>query len=279
MKERILCVDDEKKVVEGLQRNLRSLYDIHIAGGGEERLEIFRTRGLFAVVISDLRMPDVDGLEFLEETKRIEPDTVRVLLTGQADMDATISAINRGLIFRFLRKPSSRREIIDTVEAGLRQHRLVTSERVLLKETLTGSIKMLTDMLALVQPEAYGRATRLRRHVVDFADRLDQGDAWATEIAAILSPIGWITLPPSTVEKLYRHRPLSEEEREMVRRIPAAAEELLDSIPRLEPVQRILVYQEKHFDGGGLPESRIAGESILEGARLLKIVSDYDTLV
>ena len=272
-------MDDEKKVVEGLQRNLRSFYDIHIASGGEEGLKAIREKGPFAVVISDLRMPGMDGLEFLEEARRLEPDTVRVLLTGQADMDATVSAINRGMIFRFVRKPSSREQIVDIVEAGVRQYRLVTSERVLLEQTLTGSIKMLTDMLALVQPEAYGRATRLRRHVADFSERLDRGDAWAVEIAALLSPIGWIILPPSTVEKLYRHRSLSREEREMVRRIPAAAEELLDNIPRLEPVQRILVYQEKHFDGSGVPEDRIAGDSIPKGARLLKIVGDFDSLL
>ncbi|MBN1824877.1 MAG: response regulator [Candidatus Eisenbacteria bacterium] len=279
MKERILCVDDEKKVVEGLHRNLRTNYEPHAAGGGAEALETLRRKGPFAVVISDLRMPGMDGLEFLDQVRQAWPDTVRILLTGQADLDATITAINRGRIFRFLCKPSSRREILDAVEAGVRQYRLVTSERVLLEETLMGSIKMLTDMLAMVHPEAYGRATRLRRHVEDFAGRLGREDAWAARIAALLSPLGWITLPQSTVEKLYHHRPLGPEERKMVRRLPAIAEELLDSIPRLEPVQRILAYQEKRFDGGGIPEDRTAGESIPIGARLLKIVNDYDSLI
>jgi len=105
MNKKILFVDDEINVLHGYRRNLRSLFDVHIANSGSEALKIIAEQGDFAVIISDYRMPEMDGIELLHKVKEISPDTIRIILTGFADMQIAIEAINEGNIFRFLTKP------------------------------------------------------------------------------------------------------------------------------------------------------------------------------
>lgn len=143
---RILCVDDEKNVLEGLTRTLRSLYNVETAVGGPQGIDAMKTRGEFAIVISDLRMPQMTGVQFLKEARSIAPSTVRVLLTGQGDMEAAIGAVNDGNIFRFLTKPCPTDVLVNALAASTEQYRLVTSERVLLEQTLRGSIEALTEI-------------------------------------------------------------------------------------------------------------------------------------
>ena len=86
-----LCVDDEPNVLEGLARTLRSLFVVETAVGGSRGLDVLQEQGPFTIVVSDLRMPRMTGVEFLSKAKELAPDTVRVLLTGQGDMEAAIS--------------------------------------------------------------------------------------------------------------------------------------------------------------------------------------------
>jgi len=133
---RILCVDDEKNVLEGLARTLRNLYEIDSATSGPEALEILKRSGHFAIVISDLRMPAMTGVDFLALARHIAPDTVRVLLTGQGDLPSAISAVNDGNIFRFLTKPCPTDSLVKSLAACAEQYKLITAERVLLEQTL-----------------------------------------------------------------------------------------------------------------------------------------------
>ena len=102
---RVLCVDDEPQVLEGLALNLRRHYEVHVAGSGAEGLQRLEQDGPFAVVLSDMRMPGMTGAVFLAHVRQRAPDSVRLLLTGHAELDAAIAAINTGHIFRFLAKP------------------------------------------------------------------------------------------------------------------------------------------------------------------------------
>ncbi len=138
---RILCVDDEPSVLDGLRRTLRSVFIVETAIGGRLGLEILRAKGPFVVVTSDLRMPLMNGVEFLSRAREIAPDTVRVLLTGQGDMEAAIGAVNEGNIFRFLTKPCPTGTLVRSLMACAEQYRLLTAEKVLLEQTLRGSIK------------------------------------------------------------------------------------------------------------------------------------------
>ena len=233
------------------------------------------TDGGFAVVISDMRMPVMTGAMFLSLVRQKWPDTVRMLLTGHSEIDAAIMAVNEGQIFRFLSKPCSVDKLIEAVEAGVEQHRLINAERVLLEQTLHGSIKALTDILSLQSPLVYGRATRAKAHVTALAKDIALRQTWPVEVAAMLSPIGTVTLPPETVEKLFESRPLTPTEAAMVKRLPVVTEQLLANIPRLEPVREILSHLELRFDGEG---NLRKGTDIPLGSRMLKLVLDYDVL-
>lgn len=275
---RILCVDDDANVLEAIGRHLRREAHVFTALRGEQALRLIEGPEPFQVIVADCQMPGMNGIELLERCRASVPDTVRILLTGQADMEAAMAAVNAGSIFRFLWKPCPVTELRKALEAAVRQYQLVTSERVLLEETLRGCIRALTDILALASPAAFGRGMRVRAYVTEVADALAVGDRWLLEVTAMLSQIGSVTLPADTQDKHYHGKVLSAEEEDMVARVPAAAAQLLGRIPRLEPVQEILRYQEKNFDGSGLPVDDVIGEDIPWGARMLKIAVHYDVL-
>jgi response regulator RpfG family c-di-GMP phosphodiesterase len=276
--QRVLLVDDEPCVLEGLLRAVRRRCDAYAAASGAEGLAALERDGPFAAVVSDLRMPGMDGIAFLRAVRERAPQTVRILLTGQADLAAAVEAVNEGHIFRFLAKPCPLPVLLRAIADAIEQYRLVTAERVLLERTLHGCIETLTDILALVSPTAFGRATRAKQYVAELAEHLRIEQRWQVEVAAMLSQIGCVTLAAETAEKLYYGRPLSDEEQAMVDHLPLVADKLLAYIPRLEEVRRILVYQGKHFDGGGLPPDAVAGEQIPWGARALHIALDFDAL-
>ena len=275
---RVLCVDDEPNVLEGLARTLRALFIVETAVGGSRGLEVLQGQGPFTIVISDLRMPRMTGVEFLSKTRELAPDTVRVLLTGQADMEAAISAVNEGNIFRFLTKPCPTGMLVKSLMACAEQHRLMTSERVLLEQTLRGSVKTLTDILALTNPAAFGRATRVCRNVIEMMDHFEIKEQWPIEVAAMLSQIGFVTLPSATQEKLYAGENLSEAEWQMLGRVPKIVEQLLANIPRLELVREILRLHTNNFAADTGSPANIHGEQLPWGARALRIAVDYDIL-
>jgi CheY-like chemotaxis protein len=272
---RVLCVDDEPNVLAGLALHLRRRYDVETAESGMHGLELLR-RAPVAVVISDMRMPGMDGAAFLSRVRSHSPDTVRLLLTGQADLESAIAAVNEGQIFRFLTKPLPPPALLACVDAAAEQHRLVTAERVLLEQTLHGSVKTLTDILALTNPVAFGRATRVRQLASELAQTLQVRERWQLEVAAMLSQLGCITLPGDTVEKVYYGHALSQGEREMVAKLPAVTEGLLANIPRLEAVRAIIAAAPRPYQAA----AQKPGEDpvVAEGAQLLRVAIDFDEL-
>jgi response regulator RpfG family c-di-GMP phosphodiesterase len=277
-KPRVLCVDDEPNVLEGLALILRRGYEVVAAAGGEAGLEVLARDPTIIVVISDMRMPGMNGAAFLAKVRTSAPDATRLLLTGQADMDAAIAAINEGRIFRFLTKPCPPQVLVAAVDQAAEQYRLVTSERVLLEQTLRGSIQMLTEVLALAAPGVFGQAARIQRHARELASKVAGAQVWPIEVAAMLSQIGCISLAPATVEKLQTGGPLTPEEQASVDRLPAVAEQFISSIPRLDVVRSALKHQATPFDGSGTPAGAPRGKDIPLGGRVLGIVCDFDRL-
>jgi len=127
----VLFVDDEPNVLEGIQRTLRKQVELRTASSGAEALRLMREAGPFALVVSDMRMPAMNGAQFLAKVREQEPDTIRMILSGQADLEATLAAVNEGHIHRFLTKPCPTDQLLAAVEDGLHQHRLLTAEKVL----------------------------------------------------------------------------------------------------------------------------------------------------
>ncbi len=276
MSETILCVDDDPNILQAYQRALRKQFRIETALGGEEALARIDSHEPYAVIVSDMRMPGMDGVQFLAAVRRKSPNSVRMMLTGNADQETAIQAVNEGNIFRFLIKPCTPEDFAKALTAGIEQYRLITAEKELLGKTLRGSIKVLNDVLALSNPTAFGRAARVRELVNRICTKLQVARAWEIDVAAMLSQIGCVTIPPDTLDKAYHCKRLSPEETEMFESHPAVGRDLVANIPRMEGVAQIIAYQQKNFDGTGVPSDPLAGADIPQGARILKAALDYD---
>ncbi len=275
---RVVCVDDEPHVAAGLALHLRRRYDVEIATSGQAGLELLDRLPEAAVVISDMRMPHMNGAEFLAKALAAHPNTTRILLTGYSEVDAAIAAVNQGQVFRFLVKPCPPPELVRTVDAAAELHRLSRAERDLLEKTLHGSIKMLSEIMAISNPLAFGRGARIKQLVSSLAEKLGETDRWQAEVAAMLSQLATITLPNETAEKLYYGTPLSAEEQRMVERAPDISEQLLGHIPRLEIVRAILAARTEPYRGQAGADVSAEQKTIRRGAELLRVANDFDTL-
>ena len=276
MTEKILFVDDEENILHSIKRELRKRFDIHTAGSGAEALEILKSQGPFAVIISDMRMPLMDGVQLLSKVKDLYPDVVRLMLTGNADQETAIEAVNKGQIFRFLSKPCPTATLVTAIALAQRQYRLITAERELLDQTLKGSISVLSELLGLANPMAFSSGSRIKKIVGELADGLSLPNLWQYEVAALMSQIGCITLPNETLAKVYAGLPLDAEEEAMYRSHPQTGARLLARIPRLDAVAAIIANQ--LTDYGDFRDDTI-DEDIALGAQILRIALDHDLLL
>jgi len=276
--EKVLIVDDEPEILKAFHLRLKGRFDVALAQNGTEGLEQVKKNGPYAVILSDYNMPDMSGIEFLSKTRQIHPDSVRIVITGCADLAMAIVAVNEGNIYRFITKPCKSEYLVKTIEASIRKYRLIVSERELLENTLNGAIKFLFDMFAILSPDACSWVSRITRYVKKIAALMEVPDQWCIETAARLSQIGSIILSKETVIKRSMGLDLTENENKSLEGHPAIAAELIRNIPRMEQVANIVAYQEKGFDGSGLPEDPVKGDGIPIGSRILKAVLDFNDL-
>jgi CheY-like chemotaxis protein len=274
VRQRVLLVDDEPRVLEGLTLHLRRRYDVLTASNGAMGLAMMHTQSAPAVVVSDMHMPGMDGATFLASVRRLYPMTVRILLTGQANVSSAIAAINEGQVFRFLTKPCPPTTLQLTVEAAVDQHLLLTSERVLLQQTLHGSVEALLEVLSLTNPVSFGWAQRVKRLVGELSDALHFDERWLVEIAAMFSQLGYVTLPADVAEKVYFGQELSADESAMVRRVPEVTDRLLAHIPRLHDIRAILARVAR--ENGAVPTvADTPSEHVKTATQILSAASRY----
>jgi response regulator RpfG family c-di-GMP phosphodiesterase len=277
MSEKILLVDDDSNILEGYRRSLSREFPMETALGGEQALKLVKENGPYAVVVADMRMPGMDGVQLLIRIRALIPDTIRVMLTGNADIDTAINAINEGSIFRFLNKPCSKELMGKTLTAALLQHRLVTAEKQLLEQTLSGSIQVLTDVLSLVNPAAFSRAERARRYIHHVVTAMKLGNIWQYEVAAMMSQLGCVTLAPETIDAVYAGKTLSAEEQEQYDAHPHVAYDLLSKIPRLEPIAWMIEHQNEPLPNTDSGDSHPA--DIQQGSQILRLILTYEKLI
>ena len=271
---KVLFVDDEPRVLEGLAPLLRKDYEVHIAASGEQALQKMRELPQLAIVVSDMRMPGMDGATFLQAALQRCPHATRILLTGEAGRDGAILAVNKGQIFRFLTKPCPIDELKAALEAAVGQHRLLNAERSVLQETLIGCIGALMEVLAIANPIAFGRADHIKRLSLELAARVECADFWQLEAAAMLSQLGYLSVPPEVVEKIYSGAALTPAEKELASAVPAVATKLLNHIPRLDPVVQILTA----LTWSDAQIARLGDGTIGLGTRILGLALEYDAL-
>lgn len=241
---RVLCVDDEPRVLDGLNRLIGDSYTLTTATSGAEGLEILSREPEFDAVVSDMRMPGMDGARFLARVAVLHPRSPRVLLTGQAELQSAIQAINEGGIFRFLCKPCGEAQLRATLAAAVRQHRLETAEQALLRDTVGQILKLLTELLQVTMPEAFGRSSAARRIVAHLVQEMGLEDGWIYEAAAALAPLGLVSVPPDTLARALSGKALAAADDEAVRAHPAVGARLLAQVARFETVAEIVRRQE-----------------------------------
>lgn len=275
MTDKILLVDDDFNCLNAYKRSHGRHFKLDVAQGGDEGLKAITQRGPYAVIVSDMQMPGMDGVEFLSRARKISPDTTRIMLTGNADQGTAVEAVNRGSIAFFLSKPCDKETFIHAVNAGVEQYRRLNVERELLENTLRGSIGVLTEVLSILNPEAFDHALKIKDMARRFAKLLEMERSWELELAAMLSPIGYVTIPPEVFSKFTRGEKLDDNESKILGEGPVIGCRLINKIPRLENVAQVILHQHKHFDGSGASQDGIRGKDLPLGSRVLKILADY----
>ncbi len=275
---KVLLVDDDPKLLDLYRLYLEEQFAVDTALGGEQALAKIESNRDYAALVADMQMSGMNGIQFLVAVQERAPDTVRIMLTGNADQKLTMEAINKGHVFRFLTKPCAPSMLSWALEAGVKQYRLVTAERELLEKTLSGSIKVLMEILSMAEPQIFSRTQKLRDNTRRLAQHLKLSQTWDLELAALLSQIGYMAIPAGLHKKSDAGAALSSTENQMLARVPEMGSNLLAHIPRLEAVAQIVLFQRKNFDGTGFPDEPKAGEAIPYGARLLRILEDMIAL-
>jgi CheY-like chemotaxis protein len=272
----VLIVDDEPTVLDTLTHQLRRDYQIVTAVDGNDALRVLAAVGPVAAVVSDMRMPDMDGVELLGRIQLAYPDTTRILHTAQADLTCAISAINDGGVFRFLCKPCPTDDLRRTVREAVERHAQATTERQLLDKTLRASLQALFGCLELASPTAFARAGRIRTLVTAMCQELSLSNLWQIEVAAMASQLGAVTIPPTVLHKLDRGLPLTDDERAMVDAMPAVAAQLLGNVPMLHDIVEIIhgLAPAPRRPVGARPPSPVVAIAVA----VLRVAMDFETL-
>jgi response regulator RpfG family c-di-GMP phosphodiesterase len=275
--EKILLVDDERSLLDALLRVHRKNFKMSTACGPAEGLACIERDGPFDVVVSDFSMPEMNGVQFLSKVAELCPMSVRLMLTGNAELQVAIDAVNTGRVFRFMTKPASQETFVACIEAALSHARLLRSERELLDGTLRGSVSVLAEVLALSNPEAFGRANRVRDYVARVAELLRLTDTWQLETAALLSQIGWVAVPYDLIQAVSENREITAAQTAVVARHPEVSAQLLARIPRMEPVAAIVARQGVRHDT--LAAERDLDPGVRRAAQILSACLRFDLLV
>jgi FixJ family two-component response regulator len=275
---RVLFVDDEQNVLAGIARLVHSFVDAELCTSPMAAAHLLDQTDVvggheFAVIVSDMRMPEMDGAALLRHANEVAPDTTRMLLTGFTDLHSAVTAVNEGNIFRLLTKPCPTMHLRNAVKAALAQHQLIRDRRELLDQTLRGAVEALTETLAMAHPAAFARASRLGRLAHKVTDTLKLPASWQVEVAAQIGEIGVVTLPPEALDALMRGEPTSQDVMRMLEALPGLADTVLSRIPRLEPIREIVRAQQP-VDEPDL--NQLAGAS--RAAHVLQAVREYDAM-
>lgn len=308
----VLLIDDEPNILAALRRLLHPFdYNILEASSGAEGLSML-TQHAVDLVICDMRMPEMDGAEVLENIRLKWPDTIRILLTGFADLQSTIAAINRGEIYRYLAKPWDDNDVVLMVRDALAHKRLLEEKHALekltarqneelktlnttletrvllrteelytalehLQKDYQATIHIFSNLLELRKGKLAGHSRRVAQLCRNLASRMNlpENDIQIIETAALLHNIGKLSLPDHLLEKPY-HK-LSDTERAEFDKHPLQAAAALMALDPLRQAAEIIRHHRESYDGTGNP-SGLRGAQLPIGSRILSVASDFEGL-
>jgi putative two-component system response regulator len=277
-------VDDEPLVLEGLRRTVYTEFVADLAEGSEEGLTKLRKDGPYPVVVSDMRMPGMDGAEFLATVRTISPESIRVMLTGFNDIEAAKRAVNEGQIFRFLTKPVPPDMLLVTLRACVVQYDAARLEKEKLKVTVEAleqlDLGTLTALARAIDAKSAWTAGHSER-VTNLALKIGHAmglPAKSLEImhrGGLLHDIGKIGTPASILDKPGSLEP---EEMQIMRDHVRIGVRILEPIACLREALPLVAQHHEWLDGSGYPAG-LAGENISVHARIVAVADCYDAMV
>lgn len=278
-KYKILIVDDEPDNLALLYRTLRGKYEITKAASAVEALELLKNE-TFNCILSDHKMPQMDGVEFLRRTYEVCPNTTRLLVTAYTDVKILIDAINYAKIYRYIKKPYNPDELIHIVDSSLEYHQLkVDNENLIkdLKELFSGTIKAIIEALDAKDSFTLGRSRRVTYYSLKMVEKLhiDKTEVGRIELAGLLHDIGMIGVAEDILNKSQK---LTQDEYEEIKKHVAHSVRILEDIKQLCEVIEIIKYHHEHYDGNGYPYG-LKGEEIPLGSRVIAVADAYDSMV
>ena len=280
MKYTILAVDDEPDNLQLLRRTLRKDYEITVANGPLEAIDILKIHGVFDMIISDHRMPDMSGVELLQYTNLHYPDMIRILITAYSEVPILVDAINTGKIFRYVKKPWTPEELVLTIQKAFEAKKLSMDNQKLIedfKDLFSGTISVIVEALDAKDKFTAGRSSRVCCYAVNLAKALNLSEIEISkiEIAGLLHDIGMIGVPEAILQK---KAPLTEQEYLEVKRHIDYGMKILENIKQLSSIVDIVKYHHERFDGNGYP-NKLKGEEIPIGARIIALADTFDAML
>lgn len=310
---KILCVDDEPNVLSACKRLLRRAgFDVTTTTEPMDVGRLVQTEA-FAVVVSDQRMPGLEGTDLLEDVRRLSPDTVRILLTGYADVTASIDAINRGAVFRYVTKPWNDDELVGIIQQAADNYRLTVEHRELtqltqaqneelrelnssleqrveertqevrslaqrLDETLSGTTEVLGQLAERHSPTLGNHSRRVAKLALQLGEQLELSSTEMFQLrhGAALHDIGKLGVSPDILAQ--PRSQLTDIQRELLDQHVGHGESLVSVIPNMEAASRFVRHHHEHYDGNGFPD-QLCREDIPLGARIVAVADAFDNLL
>jgi len=280
-KERILLVDDDQNLLDSFRRLLKDDFELFTAESGQDAMGVLATCGPFTVIVSDLKMPGMDGIELLSRVSRSSPDTVRILLTGHADMQAAIDASNLGYVYRFLTKPCPPEILRLSIDAACHHASLVRDQRELFalkrcKVLLEGIVKGFSALVEARDVYLAGHQQRVTALALAMGREmgLTPGELDTLRIAGLLHDIGKVYVP---ADFLNRPGILRQEELSVIQMHPEVGYDILKHLDQDWPVAVIIRQHHERMDGSGYPQG-LLGRFIVQGARILAVADVVDAM-
>lgn len=277
----ILLVDDEINNLQLIKRTLRGKYNILTASQGAEGLDILKQNlDKICLIISDHKMPVMEGTEFLKRANTIAPDVIKILLTGFTDIEILTDAVNTCNLFQYITKPFDPNELVTVVESGIEKFNLSSSKSLMmkdLKELFYKTIKSISATLDAKDAYTHGHSMRVTLYSLMLASTISPNDSVFlenVEIAGLLHDIGKISIPQKVLCKPGK---LTEEEFQIMKEHPVCSEKLVENIKQLGPMGAWVKAHHEKWDGTGYPDG-LKGEEIPLCARIVAIADTYDAM-
>ena len=276
----VLIVDDEDNNLQLIKRTLRGQYNILTAHNGVEALEIVKEFGdKISLIVSDQKMPIMEGTEFLKQVREMYRQIIKILLTGHVDTDIIISSINDCDLFQYILKPFEPDELKIAVENGITKFSMSSNNKIFykeLRELFYKTIRAISNALDTKDSYTNGHSLRVTLYSMILAKKLGLDETYMEdiEIAGLLHDIGKIAMPKSI---LCKNGKLTDEEFLVMKSHPVRGEKIVLNIKKLQVISEWVKSHHEKWDGSGYPDG-LKGEQIPLPGRIIALADTYDAM-